>query len=71
MTLYDLADLMHKHLCSSSHDEYSPWCKYQQENLYTDKWTRKFHAQYLEKATKSHDYSGLELEDIARVVKAL
>ena len=51
MTDEELAELLHTEFCNSSHDEYSPWCKFQDENRWRDKWTvGDFHIKYLKKA---------------------
>lgn len=71
MTIYDLANLLHTRLCKSTHDEYSPFCKYERENLYTNKWEHTHHKKYLVSAMRIADTSGLELEDIMRVIDAL
>jgi hypothetical protein len=70
MDIYELAEIMHTHLCHFNHTDYCEWF-YRVNNA--DKWEEPYsaHKKYLSTAEKVKAETGMELEDIAKVIKAL
>jgi hypothetical protein len=68
MTIYDLAELMHTKLCTWNHIDQCAW-HYRSE---PDRWETSWeHQTYLKKARSVVEKTGLEPDDIAKVIKAI
>lgn len=68
MTIYELAELMHTKLCTWNHIDQCAW----HYRSAPDKWETSWeHKNYLEKAQNMVEKTGLEPDDIAKVIKAI
>lgn len=71
MNTYVLAEILHDKLCTWNHIDACTWM-YENDPKYPHiKWQSWAHKKFLDKAEELIKRTGLEPEDIARVVKAL
>jgi hypothetical protein len=71
MTIYDLAELLHNNLCHWNHTDGCTWLYEGDQGYPVKTWEAYSHKKWLAKAEEIYARTGLEFEDIARVIKAL